>query len=73
MLIWLKDSDFPVSPSRATHDCVIFQYWAYTMVVHTPCVNNLSIPYVNTEYYTLLIDQLVRTALQILGHTIVTY
>jgi hypothetical protein len=47
MLIWLKDSGFAVSPSQATHDCVIFQYWAYTMVVHTSCVNIPSIPYVN--------------------------
>ena len=35
MLLWLKADGSAVLPSRATHDCAVFQYWAFTTVIHT--------------------------------------
>jgi hypothetical protein len=35
MLLWLKNDGSAIAPSGATHHCAVFQYWAYTTVVHT--------------------------------------
>jgi hypothetical protein len=35
MLLWLKNDGSAVVPSRATRDCAISQYWAFTTVIHT--------------------------------------
>ncbi len=35
MLLWLKQDGSAIAPSNATHHCAIFQYWAYTTVIHT--------------------------------------
>jgi hypothetical protein len=35
MLLWLKKDGSAVASSNATHHCAIFQYWAYTTVIHT--------------------------------------
>lgn len=35
MLLWLKQDGSAIVASHATHHCAIFQYWAYTTVIHT--------------------------------------
>ena len=44
MLLWLKADGSAVAASSATHHCAIFQYWAYTVVIHSIRLHMLGFP-----------------------------
>lgn len=44
MLLWLRNDGSAVKASSATHHCAIFQYWGYTIVIHTIRLRLLGFP-----------------------------